>query len=64
MPSEDSIETMRTDMNRLRGKLFQAVESWGRPDVQERAMKGVIRQVTYEAQANLEALLRAPGGTQ
>lgn len=59
---DDPIETMRKDMNRLRGKLFQVVESWGRPEKQELAMKGVIRSVTYEAQADLESNLRA-GGT-
>lgn len=61
MPEKDPIKTVRDDMNRLRGRLFQAVESWGRPDVQERAMKGLIRQMTYEAQANLEAMIRQGG---
>jgi hypothetical protein len=45
-------------MNRLRGKLFQAVEAAGLPDKQEKAIKGLIRQLTYEAQANLESTLR------
>lgn len=60
--TKDPISTVRDDMNRLRGRMFQAVESWGRPEVQERAMKGLIRQMTYEAQANLEATLRGQGG--
>lgn len=61
MPQKDPITTLREDMDRLRGRLFQTVESWGRPEKQETAMKGVIRQVTYDSQRELEAALRRGG---
>jgi hypothetical protein len=53
-----SIRTMRDDMNRLRGRLFQLVEAVGLEDQQEAAFKGCIRQITYDAQRSLEAALR------
>ena len=52
------IELVVTDMNRLRGRLFQVVESAGLPAKQESALKGVIRSTTYDAQADLESALR------
>jgi hypothetical protein len=54
----DAIEQVRQDMNRLRGRLFQAVEAVGLPSGQEHAVKGLIRTITYDAQANLEEALR------
>jgi hypothetical protein len=53
-----AIDQVRSDMNRLRGRLFQAVEAAGLPDKQEHALKGVIRNTTYDAQADLESVLR------
>ncbi len=52
------ITVVREDMNRLRGRLFGAVEALGLPDKQENAIKGLIRQLTYDAQSDLEAVLR------
>lgn len=49
---------MRDHMNRLRGRLFGAVEATGMPAKQENATKGLIRNLTYDAQADLEAALR------
>lgn len=45
-------------MNRLRGRLFQLVESWGLDAKREDAMKGCIRSETYDAEADLESALR------
>lgn len=53
-----AIAEIRDDMNRLRGRLFGAIEAVGLPERQENAVKGLIRQLTYDAQANLEATLR------
>lgn len=53
-----AIATVREDMNRLRGRLFGAIESTGMPEKQENAIKGLVRQLTYDAQGNLESLLR------
>jgi hypothetical protein len=52
------IDEVRSDLNRLRGRLFECVESFGLSEKQERAMKAVIRRQTYDSQATLEALLR------
>lgn len=62
MTSEKAIDSMRTDMNRLRGRLFGAIEATGMPEKQETAFKSLVRQLTYDAQANLEASLRRNGG--
>jgi len=56
--SEATIAVMREDMNRLRGRLFGAVEACGMPPKQENALKGLIRTLTYDVQADLEAALR------
>lgn len=58
MPDPDPIAVMRDHMNRLRGRLFGAVEATGMPAKQENATKGLIRNLTYDAQADLEAALR------
>lgn len=52
------IEQVRGDYNRLRGRLFQLIEAAGLPDKQELALKGCIRTTSYDAQANLEAMVR------
>lgn len=54
----DPIAAVRDDMNRLRGRLFGALEATGMPVKQENAIKGLVRQLTYDTQANLEAMLR------
>lgn len=54
----DVIDQVRTDMNRLRGRLFQLVEAAGLAQKQEDALKGCIRTTTYDAQAELESALR------
>lgn len=56
-----AVAQIREDMNRLRGRLFGAVEAVGLPERQENAIKGFIRQHTYDAQANLEAIVRGKG---
>ena len=45
----------------VRGRLFGAIEAVGLPERQENAIKGLIRQLTYDAQADLEAALRGGG---
>lgn len=56
-----AIDQLREDMNRLRGRLFGAVEAAGLPDKQENALKGLVRSLTYDAQANVESALRREG---
>jgi len=52
------VQELRDGMNRLRGGLFSAVEAAGLPLKQENALKGLIRALSYDAQANIEAALR------
>lgn len=56
--SDQTIPVLRDEMNRLRGKLFMVVEAAGLPVTQEDAVKKLIRQVSYEVQANVESSLR------
>lgn len=58
-----AIGVVRDGMNRLRGRLFGAIEVAGLPSKQENAMKGLVRQTTYDIQADLEADLRRNGDT-
>jgi hypothetical protein len=55
------IEQVRRDMDRLRGRLFSLVELASLSAQQEKAFKTCIRTSTYDAQADLEALLREQG---
>ena len=55
------IRELRDGMNRLRAGLFSSIEAVGLPDKQETALKGLIRQLTYDAQANIESALRRTG---
>jgi hypothetical protein len=54
----DAIQEFRDGMNRLRGRLFQAVEATGVEDRHQAAIKGLIRSLTYDMQADIEGALR------
>ena len=56
--TEAAITQVREDFNRLRGRLFGAIEVTGMPEQQQAAFKGLVRQLTYDAQAGLESVLR------
>lgn len=45
-------------MNRLRGRLFQAVEATGVEDKHQVAIKGLVRSITYDMQSDIEGALR------
>jgi hypothetical protein len=45
-------------MDRLRGRLFQTIEAVGFDEDRERAVKGLVRHLTYDAQADLEQALK------
>lgn len=55
---EGDITEIRDQMDKLRGRLFQAIEAWGPGRKREEAMKGQVRTITYHFQANLEAMTR------
>ena len=58
MSHDSAIQAVRDDMNRLRGRMFEAVEATGLPGKQEDALKRLIRRCTYDTQADLESVLR------
>jgi hypothetical protein len=53
-----AIQEARHGFNRIRGQLFSAVEACDLPIKQENALKGLIRELTYNAQSNVEGALR------
>jgi hypothetical protein len=55
---------VRDEFSRMRAHLFEATEAAGWPSRQEKGWKGVIRTITYDSQASIEAALRraANGG--
>lgn len=53
-----AVGEIRDSFNRMRGQLFMSIEAVGLPDRQEDAFKGLVRQMTYQAQADLEAIIR------
>jgi len=53
-----AIKEVRDGFNRVRGGLFSAIEAADLPLKQENALKGLIRQLTYDAQGNIEGALR------
>jgi hypothetical protein len=55
---DDPVAIMREHMNRLRGRLFGTIEAVGLPKTQENAIKGLIRTLTYDLQADLEESLK------
>lgn len=55
---EVPLTAVREGMNRLRGRLFGAIEAAGLPERQEAGIKGLIRSTTYDLQADLESALR------
>jgi hypothetical protein len=46
------------DFDRLRGRLFELFEVMGLSNRQQRAAKALVRSITYESQAGVEAALR------
>jgi hypothetical protein len=60
--NEEAVRQVREHMNRLRGRLFGAVEATGMPLKQQNAVKGLIRTLTYDLQADLEETLKNAHG--
>ena len=53
-----ALTELRDGMNRLRGRLFQAVEATGVEEAHQKAIKGLVRSITYDLQADIEGALR------
>jgi len=56
--TDGAITEMREGFNHVRLGLFNAIEACNLPRKQENALKGLVRQLTYDAQGSLEATLR------
>jgi hypothetical protein len=56
--TQEAITEIRESFNRLRGRLFETIECAGLPKTQEDAFKGLVRKTSYDAQADLESILR------
>jgi hypothetical protein len=52
------LQELRDGFNRLRGRLFEAVEATGVDPRHQIAMKGLIRGLTYDMQGDIEGTLR------
>ena len=52
------IQQARDEFGRMRAHLFEMIEAAGLPQRQEDGLKGLIRTITYESQASVEAALR------
>lgn len=47
------VAAVTNTMNRLRGKLCGLIESWGLPERQERGCIGILKSLSYDAQAEI-----------
>jgi hypothetical protein len=54
----DAVNAVRREFDKIRGRLFEMVEATGMAPKQEEALKKLIRRLTYDAQANLEQVMR------
>ena len=59
--SDTRIQEVRDEFGRMRAHLFEMVEAAGFPQRQENGLKGMVRTITYDAQASVEAALRRNG---
>jgi len=68
MPEEARWETpqeiVRQEMNALRGRLLTAIESAGLPSGQERALKTLIRNQTFQSQYIFEEIVNSTAPEQ
>lgn len=53
----DAEKAFTEEMNRLRGRLLGALESFGLPERQETAAKQLVKSLTYDAEARVKELL-------
>lgn len=58
MNNDAVIQDARDEFARMRAHLFEMVEACGFPERQDAGFKGMIRTITYESQATIEASLR------
>lgn len=54
---EDTAELVAREFNRLRGRLLGFVEACDLPDKQERAMKQLVKSLSYDAEERILEVL-------
>lgn len=59
--NQQAIDQIRESGNRLRGRLFSLIEASGMAEQQTEAVKRLIRELSYDAQRDLEAIIRGKG---
>jgi hypothetical protein len=53
MPQSDPEGFVRREMNRLRGRLAGAIESYSFPEKQERGLITLMKQLSYDVENNI-----------
>ena len=56
--SGELMQDVRDEFGRMRAHLFEMIEAGGFQERQEAGLKGLIRTITYDSQASVEATLR------
>jgi hypothetical protein len=59
--SGDGLQDVRDEFGRMRAHLYEMIEAGGFQERQEAGLKGLIRTITYDSQATVEAALRRRG---
>lgn len=55
---ERALDIMNSELNRMRGKLFEVVEAVGLPEIQEEAFKRLVRRTSFDSQNLIASALR------
>jgi hypothetical protein len=58
MSGNGTVQDVRDEFGRMRAHLFEMIEAGGFAERQEAGLKGLIRTITYDSQASVEAALR------
>lgn len=53
--TEESLVAL--EFNRLRGRLCGLIESWDLDEQRERAMKSILKSLTYDSEKSIKAIL-------
>jgi hypothetical protein len=62
--TEESVidEAIARTFNRFRGKLCGQIESYGMPERQERGIISMMKNLSYDAEADVKAVVRSSPG--
>lgn len=60
--AEEARAVLTQELNRMRGRLCTAIESFGLPHTQERSCVSIIKLLSYDTQRQVEMALRGHAG--